>query len=692
MQSTTITVSKFFSKYDKLYVPIYQRDFTWSKKNIKIFFDDITFHLNFNYFIGSFIIHDNENILDGQQRLTTILLFLKVLSKSPNFKLIQKKNHSNILDAVFNIIPENNTNLYKMSCFIKQIISDSNINEDKLFNIIENLNLTLNLLDEHDNIHNIFESQNNSGIPLNQIDLIRNWIILNLNNDIILIEKYISSFDSGNHTIKDLLLFFETYIVFNNSKTCIKSEIYNEFKSLFFRKNISISDFLDDVINYFTLYKCLTTTTEFNVVFFRKTDLHNNIKERLHILNKLGHKEIYYFLLPLIKKLFLYNNKNINNYKSNEDKIFFNILDFLINYLLRRSIYIHNSTGALGHIFSDCFHLLSIFDKNNVDFDVLFINYLHSLTLDSRKIPSDEQIKFCFLNKDFYFSTKHKNLFIILNFINSSNSNQSVLLLNSQNYSIEHLIPQSYIDQEWFINLNDSIKNTIIQDNIIGKIGNLTLVKKNTNSTLKNKSISKKLIIIKEDPDTNSIPLNKILIDDLEENPDFLYEKKYIDLRSLNLFELFIHRFPSNTHLVSNELKLKFTKKLFYFDELNSSDLLKVGFFKGKKIKSISIYGFGIIENQNTLILFFERAYNLIFQNLTNYNLAKNIHNKIFFKSTQSQSAINSNKKLKKLDDFNLFIFYGRSQQDYLRDLIKLLDEIHEDTENLFSNSFIDFF
>ncbi|MBW5378522.1 DUF262 domain-containing protein, partial [Brachyspira pilosicoli] len=78
-------------------IPLYQRDYSWKKENISEFitdifeaYEDYIKNNNTNYFFGSIItVMDNEdnnkyNLIDGQQRLTTFILFLKILENDFN--------------------------------------------------------------------------------------------------------------------------------------------------------------------------------------------------------------------------------------------------------------------------------------------------------------------------------------------------------------------------------------------------------------------------------------------------------------------------------------------------------------------------------------------------------------------------------------------------------------------------------
>jgi uncharacterized protein with ParB-like and HNH nuclease domain len=74
---------------EKLTIPQYQRPYKWTERNVVTLLNDIFEYVNLknkDYRIGSIILHNDEkgknNIVDGQQRLTTISIFLKCLEKS----------------------------------------------------------------------------------------------------------------------------------------------------------------------------------------------------------------------------------------------------------------------------------------------------------------------------------------------------------------------------------------------------------------------------------------------------------------------------------------------------------------------------------------------------------------------------------------------------------------------------------
>lgn len=107
-------VIDLFEKFDYIKVPDYQKAYSWDDTQIEQFLLDIKEYIDkkgINYYIGHFLFEkkDNEKIgyvVDGQQRLTTIIIFL-----SSAFEKIKKLNNGELSAEELNIyksIIENN--------------------------------------------------------------------------------------------------------------------------------------------------------------------------------------------------------------------------------------------------------------------------------------------------------------------------------------------------------------------------------------------------------------------------------------------------------------------------------------------------------------------------------------------------------------------------------------------------------
>jgi uncharacterized protein with ParB-like and HNH nuclease domain len=81
-------ILKVFKIEEQYIIPAYQRPYSWTYDLCSVLYDDIlnAFKDKEDYFIGNIIISSDDTnkdklmVIDGQQRLTTVLLFIKVLS------------------------------------------------------------------------------------------------------------------------------------------------------------------------------------------------------------------------------------------------------------------------------------------------------------------------------------------------------------------------------------------------------------------------------------------------------------------------------------------------------------------------------------------------------------------------------------------------------------------------------------
>lgn len=114
MNLNNITVNKypisqiFDTTIQAVYeIPKYQREYTWSLKQWEALFDDLIEHGE-GYFLGSIICinitvdslnHPKFEVVDGQQRLTTICIFLTALYSylSKNKEALDEDQQSDLL-------------------------------------------------------------------------------------------------------------------------------------------------------------------------------------------------------------------------------------------------------------------------------------------------------------------------------------------------------------------------------------------------------------------------------------------------------------------------------------------------------------------------------------------------------------------------------------------------------------------
>jgi uncharacterized protein with ParB-like and HNH nuclease domain len=213
-------------------IPKYQREYTWSYKEWDALYDDITENLE-GYFIGSIICintgdsnYPRLEVIDGQQRLTTLCLFLLAIyhhlnkykeemdeddlfeiswirktlqnGKNTSNKLILLPQIQNYNQDDFSYVMYDNgilpfakkvqnygrRKIYRcFSHFLYKIEQDLNESDNKVATLLEikkkvcNAMLVKIEVSSHSDAYILFESLNNRGTPLTAIDLMKNLIM-----------------------------------------------------------------------------------------------------------------------------------------------------------------------------------------------------------------------------------------------------------------------------------------------------------------------------------------------------------------------------------------------------------------------------------------------------------------------------------------------------------------------------------
>lgn len=117
-----IAVSKVFTDKSKYLIPIYQRNYAWEETQIEQLIDDIDsydYDSNGKYFLGSLIVNKTDNdvyeVIDGQQRLTTLFLLKKCLGDEVSKEALQFEVREKSNKMLSKICDNNNARLINES-------------------------------------------------------------------------------------------------------------------------------------------------------------------------------------------------------------------------------------------------------------------------------------------------------------------------------------------------------------------------------------------------------------------------------------------------------------------------------------------------------------------------------------------------------------------------------------------------
>ncbi|MCQ2809495.1 DUF262 and DUF1524 domain-containing protein [Helicobacter pylori] len=568
------------SQEKQFVIPIYQRVYSWEKKQCKQLWDDIIKTGGNDqiegHFIGSIVfVHDgiyttNYNellIIDGQQRLTTItLLFIALrdhLNDEDEFleKFSRQKIQNRYLinsdekgDKKFKLIlsePDRDTllslideNKRKPSEPSSKIMENFKLfeewirkNTDKLETIFKGLDklmvVEISLERGKDNPQLIFESMNSTGKDLTQTDLIRNYILMGLEPEKqkIFYKKYWRAMEEDfkqNETLFNR--FVRHYLTIKTREIPNINKVYEAFKDYRQKKGIEIENLLKDLQKYCG-YFC-------RIVFKKEDD--KVLNKALSFLVDLKRDVIY----PLLLELYSDYSDGV---LSKQD--FIPIIYLTESYICRRVMCGLGANG-LNKIFP------SFTKKINKDQYLESIK-AHFLSLETTKgkFPKDSEFKNLFITIDFYH-LKEKKYF--LERLEKFDTEEPV---NTQECTIEHIMPQT-LTEEWKRDLGENFQ--AIHEKYLNTIGNLTLT--GYNEKYSNNSFQEKRDMEKGFKQS-SLKLNQSL-KDLESFGEKEIEKRANDLADWAL-------------------------KIWTYPKLDAETLEKYKPKKEKKVYDLSSYKFG---------------------------------------------------------------------------------------------------
>ena len=203
-------------------IPVFQRRYSWGKTNCKQLMDDLLVLINnqrARHYFGSMVsavFRDGEieqwSIIDGQQRLTTVTLLLLAIVRLLREDAVGHTSIENLDGLIekflYNTLSTDNSRLklrliqsdqreleelvegdasYLSSSDIKRNylyfydrIQEENIGVVGLLSAICKLEVISLTLGSDDDAQQIFESINSTGMPLEEADKIRNYILMGI--------------------------------------------------------------------------------------------------------------------------------------------------------------------------------------------------------------------------------------------------------------------------------------------------------------------------------------------------------------------------------------------------------------------------------------------------------------------------------------------------------------------------------
>lgn len=174
----------FTNMRGKYIIPLYQRAFAWEELQIQQLIEDIYddgSESNKDYYLGSLIVSSRENdfeVIDGQQRLTTLFLIFTYLDISHNNVLTfecRKKSDNTLayLSGNKNKDDDLDNGLINGFKIIKEIFEKQKIRKKKFKEKLSHVKIYRIEVPDHTDLNHYFEIINTRGEQLEQTDILK---------------------------------------------------------------------------------------------------------------------------------------------------------------------------------------------------------------------------------------------------------------------------------------------------------------------------------------------------------------------------------------------------------------------------------------------------------------------------------------------------------------------------------------
>jgi len=512
MEAGKRTINDIFNGNKILEIPFFQRAYVWDTPQWERFLTDMEHvsHTNKPYFLGSVILKqqltnsqqsvgDKRTVIDGQQRLTTLNIFFKVLSMKTNnaylstlFRLPMNNNEIALLHnhndvAAFNKILDlkkedkltADDNITRAYTYFSENIDEAKLNFQDILTNIMFVGIDLG---PDENEQQIFDTINSLGVELTTAEHLKNYFFGR--DDIQLYKDYwLSVFEKDKDTKEfwdteivtgrfrryfiDLFFYSFLQIKIQDSTYRVTTEdkaeftkvegLFDAYKKFIKNYNINKIELIAEIKEYAKVFQ-----ENFNIEIIDSELSDSSSIERLNaIIFGLENTTLIPYVLFVLK--------NVND-QQEQSKIF----DYLETYIMRRMV-CHANTKNYNQLFGERFISNNILTKGDLK------NFIDKRSDKVNYMPADSELK------DGFHQSKltNKQAAGILYFIESKirdRAKHSTSLLGLNRYSLEHLMPKKW-ENHWGLISNE--KDKINRNRKLLTLGNLTIITASLNSSIR---------------------------------------------------------------------------------------------------------------------------------------------------------------------------------------------------------------
>ncbi len=568
-------------------IPVFQRNYDWREKDCKKLFNDVislavdTAHPARKHFLGAFVYKFKRVVetqfleyilIDGQQRLTSVTLMLKALydylgtfgdqyedlrleiyetylvnkfAKSTEYKLklkpneVDNDNYISLIEHEEEKIDTSSTIYRNYSSFYKWI-EEMDVSVEAFFDALQRLEGVVVELDDGDNPQLIFESLNSTGLDLTDVDLIRNYLLMNCdpNKQTALYKEYWLKLEKLLG--ENFVVYVRDYLSFENGSVTPSSKnmVYDTFQKYFRALDMDTEEFLKEFLYKAGVYNRLLVAPE-----DKNTKLNRALSDFIEL--DMG------TTFPFVFGLLLDNEPDEEGRKKINDSDLASLLRVLESYIIRRNV-CNLSGGGLSQVMASLYKQLQANYKEALYANIIQIVSTALISITSKAyFPANDEFVRELTERDMY---KNRNIDFILRRLETMTQEKEELPPDT---SVEHVLPQT-LSEEWIEYLGLSKEDlATLQREYTNRIGNLTLTA--YNSEMRNKLYSEK----KKHMDFSRLVLNQYFKD----VPD--WNQKEIEKRGKAIAKLALKIWP---YPEVRETENLFKEGHFIFEEEDEFD------------------------------------------------------------------------------------------------------------------------
>jgi len=524
INATKEKLSAFFQGNTQFEVPFFQRPYVWKEDNWINFWEHIhavavsPMDKKKEHFIGTIITKQQvaermsehkHDLIDGQQRLTTVSLLLKAIANTASgigefpklksktnellmfedsrgkkyMRLVHSKHDDTYFNAVLNDedlseLPNQEHKILKAyQFFIEKLTNKSDEERDAIkTTVLERVPIISMLLGADDDEQEIFDTINSLGVRLTTGELLKNYIF----KDKALQKDFDNLWGKTFEEDEESTLFWERnktsgriirtnievllycYLIAKTKKEVKLETLFAEYKEYLREKDTTEKGvFLHELKQYASIYE------EFPDGADLKEFAYSDVEKRFfHTIENLEINTIYPLILYVYQKI-----------KAKEQRC--EILALLESYLVRRSI-CRRTTKNYNNLFIQIIAQLE--EQGEITRNNLF-NILVQFDADTNIFPSDDEVKHAFANFNYTNHVSRCFLFTIaLKTVDTELSD--VRNLTFASFTVEHIMPVKW--EEYWTLVEPTVEAKVKRDQHIKSLGNLTLVTGKLNRKMQN--------------------------------------------------------------------------------------------------------------------------------------------------------------------------------------------------------------